>query len=333
MAGFIKPLDSNGRILLRVDPAHAGMRLDSYLALRMPWRTRSSIQQLIRDGKVILGNRPAKVSRRVLAGDVIEVLLPPPKRDVDAGLAGPDLRVLYEDADLVAVDKPPGIPVHPAGRLLHRTIITALRRRYAVDAASSSDTPKLCHRLDLETSGVLLVAKTDRALVGVSRQFRERRTQKLYLALVYGELAQDEGAIDYPIGKAVGSLVAKKRAVRLDVGQPARTRYRVQRRLPGATLLEVELLTGRHHQIRVHLAAIGHPVVGDKIYGPDESYFLMDLEGTLTEQARRDLMLPRQALHSYRLALRHPRTDRELEITAPLAQDIAELVEQLAVNQ
>lgn len=262
----------------RVADGEEGLRLDQFLAKRLKWRSRTSACKLLDEGLVSLKGRSARPSRRVQLGEIVSVTLPRPLRD-EALLATheDDLELprLYEDDQLIAIDKPPNIPVHPSGRLLHFTVITALHRAYRDFEDESRDIiPKLCHRLDLETSGVLLVAKTHRALVHVQKQFERRTVRKEYQVLVHGELDDDEGLIDLPIGPNIDGKVLNSRAIRHDVGQESRTRYRVERRWQGYTRCRIELLTGRHHQIRVHMAAIGHPVVGDKIYGKDEELFL-----------------------------------------------------------
>jgi 23S rRNA pseudouridine1911/1915/1917 synthase len=256
----------------------------------------------------------------------VTVLLPRPVRDealAPRGAGSSDLPRLYEDELLIAIDKPPDIPVHPAGRLLHHTVITALHRQYRDFADASRDViPKLCHRLDLETSGVLLVAKTDTALAWVQRQFERRTVGKEYLVLVHGRLAEEAGLIDLPLGPAIDPAQRPRRAVRHDIGQPARTRWRVVRRWADLSLCHIDLLTGRHHQIRAHMAAIGHPVVGDKLYGDDATLFRRYGSRALTEADRTALRLPRQALHSHALTFTHPARG-PLRIESPWPPDLA----------
>ncbi|MFO0982579.1 MAG: RluA family pseudouridine synthase [Planctomycetota bacterium] len=318
------------RLVLDATSPDVGMRIDAFLAQRMPWRTRTSIQRLIRDGKVaLLDHRPVKAARKILAGDVVQVLLPKPKRDVEMMGRDQQLEVLFEDAYLIAINKPAGVPVHPSGRLLHHTIITTLHQRFRNHQDPERDiVPKLCHRLDLETSGVLLIGKDEQVHAEVSRQFQQRETRKIYLAIVHGEMVPDTGLIDLPIGMANNSPIKKKRAVCGEGGQPARTRFAVERRLNGFSLVRLELLTGRHHQLRVHLSAIGHPIVGDKMYGLDEDFFLKYYQGALTEEHQRALLLPRQALHAHQLTFRHPVLQRSITIEAPLGDDLATFLEQ-----
>jgi 23S rRNA pseudouridine1911/1915/1917 synthase len=309
----------------RVADGEVGLRLDQFLAKRLSWRSRTSARRLLDEGLVSLADRSARASRRVQRGEIVTVTLPRPRRD-EARLAarGPELELprLFEDEHLIAIDKPPDVPVHPSGRLLHLTVITALHREYRdFDDPRRDVVPKLCHRLDLETSGVLLVAKHHRALTFVQRQFELRRVRKEYLVLVHGRVERDEGLIDLPIGPNLGAAVRNSRAVRHDVGQPSRTRYRVVERWERYSKLHVHLLTGRHHQIRVHLAALGHPVVGDKIYGDDPTLFLRYSAGELTADDHRALALPRQALHSHALEFEHP-VEGWMRVASPWPRDL-----------
>jgi 23S rRNA pseudouridine1911/1915/1917 synthase len=181
---------------------------------------------------------------------------------------------------------------------------------------------KLCHRLDLETSGVLLISRDTPYLPKFVSQFERRRAKKEYLALVHGEMEQENGEIDLPIGLAENSAINMKRGINFKKGQPARTGYAVERRFVGFTLVRLELHTGRHHQLRVHLSAIGHPIVGDKAYGVDEHLFILYHQNRLDDAAMARLILPRQALHAARLTIRHAALDQEMTFEAPLPDDI-----------
>jgi len=310
----------------RVAEGEGGLRLDQFLAKRLKWRSRTSARRLLDDGLVSLAHRSARASRRVQVGEIVSITLPRPVRDEALRLSKEDelhLPRLYEDEHLIAIDKPPNIPVHPSGRLLHYTVITVLHRAYrCFDDPARDVIPKLCHRIDLETSGVLLVAKTHTALVHVQQQFEKRTVGKEYLVLVHGELRDDEGLIDLPIGPTISGKIRNGRAIRHDVGQSSQTRYRVDQRYRGYTRCHVELLTGRHHQIRVHMAAIGHPVVGDKLYGKDETLFLRHQRRALTDQDLELLELPRQALHSHVLRFDHPARGA-MRIESPWPPDLA----------
>ena len=320
----------------RVADGEEGLRLDQFLAKRLTWRSRTSVCRLLDDGMVSLRGpaeqaasaaRSARASRRVAVGDIVTVTLPRSVRDEALAPRRGDptgtLPRLFEDECLIAIDKPPNIPVHPAGRLLHHTVITALHREYRdYDNPENDVIPKLCHRLDLETSGVLLLAKTMEALTFVQGQFERRTVRKEYLVLVHGELAEEGGLIDLPLGPPVDPAQRPRAAVRHDIGQACRTRWRVQQRWSGCTLCHIELLTGRRHQIRAHMAAIGHPVVGDKLYGTDEGLFLRYSDKALTDADREALMHPRQALHSHALEFVHPARGA-MRIESPWPADLA----------
>lgn len=312
-------------------PGDEETRLDLFLNDRMEWRSRSSIQRLIADGMVALANRQAavKASTRVKAGDVYSVRIPRPKRELDglaSGAIDVVLDILYEDQWILAVDKPAGIPVHPAGRLLDRTVVTALKARCLESGAGRPEDIKLCHRLDLETSGVLLVSKDPVSMPRFAGQFEQRTVEKEYLAIVHGEMKEDSGEIDLPIGLDRKSRINMKRGIDRRSGQQARTSYRVEERFGGFTLVRLELHTGRHHQLRVHLSAIGHPIVGDKVYGLDERFFLMHFEGKLSADAMERLLLPRQALHAHRLKAHHVMLKKDITMEAPLPDDMQDFM-------
>ncbi|MHC4944994.1 MAG: RluA family pseudouridine synthase [Planctomycetota bacterium] len=315
-------------------PDDEGARLDLFLNDRMVWRSRSSIQKLIEKGKIRLKTNGkdivpiTKPSRKVKPGEIFAVTIPRPTRELEALVEKEDLEIpiLYEDEWILVVNKPAGIPVHPGGRLLDRTVITLLNESYRKWVDPEKAPLKLCHRLDIETSGVLLIGKDPVTLPGFGAQFENRQVEKEYLALVHGELEQEEGEIDLPIGLAKGSKIHMKRGVNFGRGQPARTGYRVDRRLPGYTLVRLRLYTGRHHQLRVHLAAIGHSIVGDKAYGPDEEIFIRYHEERMTDDDRARLILSRQALHAARLTLDHLALKKRMTFEAPLPLEIQEFM-------
>lgn len=319
-----------------VEPEEAGTRLDVFLNERMVWRSRNSIRKLIEQGRVhvkppganedALPQPAKKPSKKVREGEVFSVTIPRPKRELESiqDLADLELPVLYEDRWILVINKPAGIPVHPGGCIMDRTIITTLNDRYK--AAGHKDQLKLCHRLDLETSGVLLVAKDPIAMPRFASQFERREVKKEYLALVHGELPDDEGEITLPIGIAEKSRIHLKRGINFKKGQPARTGFMVEKRFKGFTLVRLRLFTGRHHQLRVHLSAIGHPIVGDKAYGFDETIFIRYHDGSLTDEDREALILPRQALHAARLTLTHVGLKEEMTFEAPLTKDVCDFM-------
>lgn len=312
-----------------------GLRLDHYLQRRLHWLSRSAIQKLIASGAVAgVASRFKgpwmKSAAKVAEGDRVEVKVPQVAKDREEAFRDPPLKCLeklYEDDFLLVINKPAGVPVHPVGINLHRTCLTALHHMYRrPDDPDKDVVPKLVHRLDLETSGTLLVSKGDGILKDLTAQFRERRVRKEYIALVYGEVEEKEGTIDLPIGPDENSPVPYKRRVNRENGRQAQTSFRVMKRGGGLTLLLLEPFTGRKHQLRVHLAAAGHAVVGDKVYGPDEKYYFKARSGPPDEEDLKELLLPRQALHAFRLTLNHPTYGREMCFEAPKPREFDELL-------
>lgn len=322
-----KPLE---QIKLLADDRHDGQRLDQALCRFLPWRSRTSILRLIRDGFVELEDgRAARPARRIRRGDVIVVRVPPeavPDDELDDDFEVP---ILHEDRWMIAVDKPAGLAVHPAGRRVRGTLIHYLHRRYRrPDDPAHDVVPRLLHRIDRETSGVVAVGLEEGFHGEVRRQFEAREVTKVYLAVVHGRPSPERGVLDIGIGPDRRSPIRLKLEARRDgTGLPARTRYRVVRSNGRFSLVELCPETGRTHQLRVHMDAIGCPLVGDKVYGMPPQVFLDSLEegGDLTAHQDR-LILDRHALHASRLAFRHPHVDGGLELEAPLPADMAALV-------
>jgi 23S rRNA pseudouridine1911/1915/1917 synthase len=313
------------------------IRLDAFLHHHLSWRSRTSIQRLIRDGYVRVdfappertereeprvvrrAGRPLRHGARVVVHIPEELRIPAVETDPEG------LVVLYEDEEVLAVDKPAGLAVHPSGRHLAGTLIQRIHARYGAEAGARLPI-RLCHRLDRETSGLVLVGKGEAAHRAIMQQFEERRVEKEYLALVRGVPAEDSGTIELPLGPALASRIRLKMAVRED-GLPSRTDWRVVERRGTRALLACRPRTGRQHQIRVHLEAIGHPIVGDKLYGADEELFLRAAKGALTAADRMALGLERQALHNHRLVWTSPATGERREARCPLAADIRAALE------
>lgn len=320
-----------------------GARLDKFLAQRIRWRSRRGIQDLIAEAdavEVLPGKDPQQAtigalrdSLKLRGGQEVVVRQPNPQPEQPKVLgADPgELEVVYEDEYLLAVNKPPNISVHPSHGHLTGSLIHMIHERHRALYGETVDMPTLCHRLDRETSGVLLTAKDQVSRTRMGQQFERRSIDKTYLALVVGELAKESGVMDQPLGKALESEVRLKMGVRDAAdGLPSRTEWKVVRRLPGYTLVELHPLTGRQHQLRVHLAALGHPIVGDKLYMGDEQIFIRSVSDGITEADRAFLMMDRQALHNWKLVVDHPFTGARLELEAPLFQDIVEQAEALA---
>jgi 23S rRNA pseudouridine1911/1915/1917 synthase len=280
-----------------------GQRLDQVVHRRLPDYSRSRIQAWIKDGRVLVNGNAARSSYTARAGDRIDVepADPPP---LNATAEEIPLAVLYEDDDLVAIDKPAGMAVHAGAGIHSGTLVNALLHRFAsLSGVGGPLRPGIVHRLDRFTSGVLLVAKNDGAHQHLAAQFSGRQVEKVYLALAQGVVKQETGRIDRPIAR--DPVHRTRMTTRLDDGRPAWSAYRVLRRFPAATLLEVRIGTGRTHQIRAHLASIGHPVVGDTLYG-----------------AAGNSGLGRYFLHAHRIKFRRPSDGQEIEVVSPLAPEL-----------
>ncbi len=281
----------------------AGQRIDHWVHARLPDFSRSRIQDWIKSGRVLVNGAAVKTAYTMRAGDAIEVepADPPP---LNAMAEDIPLRVLYEDADLVAIDKPAGMVVHAGAGVHSGTLVNALLHRFGeLSGVGGPVRPGIVHRLDRLTSGVLLVAKNDAAHQNLAAQFAGREIEKVYLALVQGAVKMESGRIERPIARDPGHRT--RMTARLAGGRAAWSEYRVLRRFAECTLLEVRIGTGRTHQIRVHLASIKHPVVGDTLYGA-------------AEQAG----LGRFFLHAHRIRFHQPATGEEIEIESPLAPEL-----------
>jgi 23S rRNA pseudouridine1911/1915/1917 synthase len=290
-------------VVLRVEDSTE--RLDRHLAQELDGVSRSVVQRLIRTGAVLVNGVLAKASYRPEAGDIIRIELPEESDDVLLAEPMP-LRVLYEDEHLLVIDKDAGVVVHPGAGHRSGTLVNALlayRRDIGV-AFGDSERPGIVHRLDRDTTGALVVAARPEVRQALQRQFKAQEVEKRYLALIYGDPMPPRGAIEAPISRH--PVHRKRMAVLTEGGRPARTEYTVRERFPQAALVELLLLTGRTHQIRVHLSAIGYPVVGDRVYG----------------LRRERIVAPRQMLHSWRLGFTHPVTGQRLVVEAPLPKDM-----------
>jgi 23S rRNA pseudouridine1911/1915/1917 synthase len=305
----------------------AGTRLDLFLAATCSDLSRSRIQKLIAEGAVLVGGAPARRAHVVRAGQEVSIEVPEPRRSVLEAEDIP-LSILYEDEHLIAIDKPPGLVVHPAPGHASGTLVNALLHHVRDLAGVGGELrPGIVHRLDRDTSGVLLVAKTDRAHQLLSRQMRQRTLRKEYLALVAGVPKVRKGEVSLSVGRDPRDR-KKMKAFRATAEEPppgirtARTLYEIEREwfALGLTLLRCRLITGRTHQIRVHLAASNLPIVGDQTYG-NASY------GRVREAALKHRLaeFPRQALHAERVSFRHPATQEMLEVVAPVPPDLARL--------
>ena len=302
---------------------HKGERLDKLLAAALPALSRTRLKNLIEEGRVVCaGATITDASRRVKPGETFEILVPPP---IPAEPRAQDipLSIVYEDEDLIVIDKPAGLVVHPAPGNRENTLVNALLAHCGKSLSGIGGVmrPGIVHRLDKDTSGLMVVAKNDAAHASLARQFAERTMSRAYYAVVWGIPRKAAGEISGNIGRH--PHFRKKMAVVKSGGKPALTRYKVLRRFgKAASLVECRLASGRTHQIRVHMAAIGHPVIGDPVYG-GKSPPGIKIDPALAIAAKH---LGRQALHAYLIGFDHPRTGKRLEFQSKITNDINALI-------
>lgn len=302
---------------ITVPPDCAGLRLDAALARLLPAHSRSRLQSWLKEGAITLDGGAADAKRKVWGGEILQVAVPSAPTISDVAEDIP-LHIVFEDAAIIVIDKPAGLVVHPGNGNATGTLMNALLHH----APELAEVPRagIVHRLDKETSGLLVVAKTLAAQTALVRQLQARTVKRHYLALAHGKVGASgtHGTVDAPLGRH--PVQRTKMAVLKSGGKEARTHYAVQESFPHCTLVECRLETGRTHQIRVHMASIGHPLVGDPVYGKTKS-------GDALLDA-----FPRQALHAWRLALLHPESDVEMHWESPLPADFANLLETLRVH-
>ncbi|GFI10681.1 ribosomal large subunit pseudouridine synthase D [Lachnospiraceae bacterium] len=296
----------------------AGLRIDRYLAEELPELSRSYLQKVIKEGGICLGGRPLKANYKVNPGDVIELALPPA---VETEVEPEDLPldILYEDSDLIFVNKPKGMVVHPSAGHASGTLVNGLlyHCRGELSGINGVMRPGIVHRIDKDTTGVLVVCKNDRAHNGVAEQLKVHSITRRYRAIVCGDLKNDTGTVDAAIGRH--PVDRKRMAVTAKGGKRAVTHYRVLERFGTYTYIECELETGRTHQIRVHMGSIGHPILGDEVYG----------RGKLPSWMQGIRGMQGQVLHAMVLGVTHPSTGEYLEVRAPLPGYFLELLERL----
>jgi len=301
-------------------PAEArGQRLDQFLAAQLPAFSRAQIQKAIRDGGAQLDGKVLRRPGLRLRGGERLILVLPEAAAVTAQPEDIPLDILYEDDDLVAVNKPAGLVVHAGAGHRRGTLVNALLHRYRrLSSIGAPLRPGIVHRLDKPTSGVLVVARTDEAHRALVAQFQRREVEKRYLALAHGRLAHASGAIRLPVSR--DRVRRTRMTTKRREGREAVTDYRVLQSAPSFTLLEAFLRTGRTHQVRVHFSSLGHPLVGDTLYGAPR---LLRWDG------RTAPTLARIFLHAQRLRFRHPRADRLVEVSAPLPDELTALLKRL----
>lgn len=287
------------------------MRADVFLTRKHPELSRSHVQNLIADGYVRVNEKNIKSNYKLHVGDRIAFVVPPPAEVAIIPQEIP-LEVLYEDSQVIVINKPRGMVVHPAAGNYEGTLVNALLEHCAdLSGINGVMRPGIVHRIDKDTSGVLMAAKTDRAHLSLARQIKDRTVTRRYITLVHGNIQEESGIIDAPIGRHPTDR--KKMAVNVRNGKEAITHFKVLERFGAYTLVEARLKTGRTHQIRVHMDYIGHPVVGDPKYGPRNPHF--DLQG--------------QFLHARVLGFDHPMTGEYMEFSAPLPQVLEDILARL----
>jgi 23S rRNA pseudouridine1911/1915/1917 synthase len=298
-----------GTHVLNPGPDEKGIRLDKFVADHAPGMSRSFVQQLIDQGRVLVDGRAPKSKFKVTPGQVIEFDVPEPEVVALEPEAIP-LDIIFENADLIVVNKPAGMVVHPAPGHPRGTLVNALLHHAPDINVGGTNRPGIIHRLDRDTSGLMVVVKTDRARTSLVEQWQSRTVEKEYIALSHGEIDVEEATVNAPIGRDPKD---RKRMATVRGGREAITHLKVNERLSGATLFDVDLETGRTHQIRVHLAFIGHPIVGDSIYNKYGGRF----------GGRGESISPRQFLHAARLSFKLP-TGKGVSFEAPLPPDLTE---------
>ncbi len=301
------PTENSTRIEFLVSKTDAKLRLDRFLVKQLPEYSRSRLQQLIRAGLVRLNGAISRPRQVVRSGDKVE-LTEPPLEKIESQPEPIPLDILFDDDDLIVINKPAGLVVHPGAGHRAGTLVNALLHHCTtLSGIGGKERPGIVHRLDKETSGCLVVAKSDAAHWELSKQFAERTVEKIYLALVAGKLRKTTGVIEEKIGRH--PVHRQRMSVAASRGRAARTEYRVVGSGDQASLVECRLHSGRTHQIRVHLHHLGHPVLGDKVYG-----------------ARSAKDFPRQMLHAWKLGFRHPTTGEWKNFEAPLPNDFNQAI-------
>lgn len=301
-----------------VQSTEVGQRLDRYLTALVPDVSRTAMQHMITEGGVLVNGRSSKVGYALRAGDIIRVYhMLPAAQSSHIKPQNYPLEIVYEDKDLLVINKAAGMVVHPAPGHADDTLVNALLARYPQLEERENDgkndvRPGIVHRLDRDTSGLLIVAKNTRTQAALIEMMKQHTIVKRYLALVEGNISLDRGSIDAPIGRNPRNR--QQMAITATSSREARTHFRVLERFARHTLLLLELETGRTHQIRVHLKAIGHPIVGDTVYG--------------SGRIRHEPVLQRQFLHAYQLKFSHPTTGEVVELEAPLPEDLQIFLEQ-----
>lgn len=307
------------RAVTEIPREFAGQRADVFLSSFLTELSRSSIKKHIELGNILIDRKTFKPSRIINGGESLSISIPPPE---PCGVEGEkiDIEVLYEDSDVIVVSKPAGMVVHPGAGVTSGTLVNALVYMCGdLSGIGGEMRPGIVHRLDKETSGVMVVAKNDRAHRSLSGQFKSRETEKEYVAVVSGEMKKGSGVFDSPIGRSPSNRVKMTSFAR--AARDAETRWEVIERLRGATLVSVRPKTGRTHQIRVHFSENGFPVLADKVYGGKKS--------RLKNSGLPGVSIKRHALHARSLGFIHPATGKRIELSAKIPEDMASVIDSL----
>ena len=296
-----------------IDRNTEGQRIDRYLSDELEDRSRSYIQKIMKEGYVKVNQKPVKSNYRLSFGDSVEVTLPEAK-EPDIVPENIPLDILYEDQDIIMINKPKQMVVHPAPGHYSGTLVNALMYHCGDELSGINGCmrPGIVHRIDMDTTGSLVVCKNDKAHQSLSEQLKVHSIRRIYVAIVHGNIKEDSGTVNAPIGRHPTDR--KKMSIHCKNGRDAVTHYKVLERFGDYTYIQCELETGRTHQIRVHMASIGHPLVGDEVYGPKKCPF-KGLQG--------------QPLHARTLGIIHPTTGKYLEVNAPLPEYFIELLDRL----
>ncbi|MFN5458515.1 MAG: RluA family pseudouridine synthase [Bacteroidota bacterium] len=320
---------------IEVDKGQEMIRIDRFLTARIKNASRTKIQYASEAGSILANGKAVKSSYKIKPGDILSIVLPHPPREIELIPQNIPINIIYEDDDVVAVNKEPGMVVHPAYGNYSGTLVNALLFHFkqlpvsktAVSEELSIDRPGLVHRIDKNTSGILIVAKTEKAMVKLSKDFFDRNLDRKYYALVWGNINDDSGTITGNVGRDLKNRKVMSVFPEGDYGKHAVTHYRVVERFGYVTLIECKLETGRTHQIRVHMKFIGHPIFNDNEYGGDRI-----LKGTTFTKYKQFVencfaICPRQALHAKTLTIKHPRTGKEISLVTDLPEDMRILLE------
>ncbi|MEO9805713.1 MAG: RluA family pseudouridine synthase [Reichenbachiella sp.] len=311
------------------DPKQEILRLDKFLMDRLPNVTRNKLQAGIKDGFIKVNDEEIKPNYKVHPGDVVIVALPEPPKDTDIIPEDIKLNIAYEDDDLLVVNKEPGMVVHPAYQNWSGTLVNALAFHFKnlPTMPNNDGRPGLVHRIDKDTSGLLVIAKSEKAMTSLAKQFFDHSIERTYLALVWGEPNEDSGTIDVNLGRSLKDRRVTAAFPEGDLGRRAVTHYEVIKRLRYVSLIKCNLETGRTHQIRAHMKHIGHPLFNDVTYGGDKI-----IKGTTFTKYKQFVencfkLIPRQALHAKSLGFIHPTTEKFVQFDSELPQDLQDVIE------